>query len=148
MKKLAQKFPDIAWRICVAQFGNHHQVGHYSHKPRWRPDGYGFGEPFPTWGPIIEFTREMVETALTWKDHSPGMLSDLVERLHDLRDEDQTRVWALVEAWAKTKASDTDKAAPPAGIPAPAGRTSCGNSAGWSRSSPPLSHHGSHNDAK
>lgn len=111
MKKLAEKFPDVAWKICVAQFGNHHQVGDYSHKPRWRPDGYGFGEPFPTWKPIIDFTREMVEMALSWKDHSLGMLCDLVERLHDLNDADQARVWALVEAWAKSKATDADKAA-------------------------------------
>jgi addiction module HigA family antidote len=111
MKKLAEKFPDVAWRVCVAQFGNHHQVGDYSHKPRWRPDGYGFGEPFPKWGPILAFIREMVEMALTWKDHSLRMLCDLVERLHDLIDADQARVWALVETWAKTKASDADKAA-------------------------------------
>jgi len=111
MKKLAEKFPDVAWKICMAQFGANHQVGDYSHKPRWRPDGYGFGEPFPTWGPIIDFVREMIEMALIWKDHSLGMLCDLVERLHDLTDADQARVWTLVEVWAKTKASDADKAA-------------------------------------
>jgi addiction module HigA family antidote len=111
MNKLAEKFPDVAWKICVAQFGERHQVGHYSHKPRWRPDGYGLGEPFPTREPIINFMREMVEMALTWKDHSLGMLCDLVERLHVLTDADQARVWALVEAWAKAKASDADKAA-------------------------------------
>jgi addiction module HigA family antidote len=110
MKKLIEKFPDTGWKICVAQFGNHHHVGDYSHKPRWRPDGYGFGEPFPTGKPIIDFMREMVEMALTWKDHSLGMLCDLVERLQDLTDADQGRVWALIETWAKTKASDADKA--------------------------------------
>ena len=110
IKKLAEKFPDVAWKICVAQFGNHHEVGNYSHKPRWRPDGYGFGEPFPTWKPRIDFMREMVEMAITWKDHSLGMLCDLVDRVHDLTDGDQARVWALVETWAKTRASDTDKA--------------------------------------
>ena len=110
MRKLAEKFPDVAWNICVHQFGLHYQTGNYSHKPRWRPDGYGFGEPFPTWGPIMEFVREMVEMALTWKGHSLMMLCDLVERLHDLTDADQVRVWALVEAWAKTTASDADKA--------------------------------------
>jgi hypothetical protein len=73
MKRLAEKFPDIAWKLCVGQFGVHHQIGHYSHKPRWRPDGYGFGEPFPTWGPIITFVREMVEMALTWKGYSLEM---------------------------------------------------------------------------
>jgi addiction module HigA family antidote len=111
MKSLAKKFPDVAWKICVAQFGVDHQIGHYSHKPRWRPDGYGFGESFSTWAPIVKFMREMLEMALTWKDHSLDMLCDLVERLHDLTDEDQARVWTLIEAWAKNKATDADKAA-------------------------------------
>ncbi|WP_175710767.1 HigA family addiction module antitoxin [Burkholderia ambifaria] len=110
MKKLAERFPNVAWRICVSQFGTHHQVGDYNHKPRWRPDGYGFGEPFPTWGPTIEFMREMIEMALTWPNHSLGMLCDLIERLHDLTEADQNRVWALVEGWAKNSASDADKA--------------------------------------
>src|SRR5205814_8281149 len=79
--------------------------------PHWRSDGYGFGEPFPTWGPILEFRREMVEMALAWKEHTLGTLSDLVERLHDLDDSYRARVWALIEAWAKDKASDADKAA-------------------------------------
>src|SRR5205823_11890393 len=59
LKKLASRFPEVAWTICVAQFGTYHGVGDYSHKPHWRSDGYGFGEPFPTWGPILEFRREM-----------------------------------------------------------------------------------------
>ena len=48
--------------------------------------------------------------ALTWKDHSLGMLCDLLERMHDLPDADQDRVWVLIETWARTKASDADKA--------------------------------------
>jgi addiction module HigA family antidote len=111
MKSLAQRFPDVAWKICVAQFGDHHGVGQYSHKPRWRADGYGFGEPFPTLGPILDFIREMIEMALNWKEQSLGTLSDLVARMQDLSPEHQTRVWSLIEAWAKDKASDADKAA-------------------------------------
>lgn len=111
MKTLAERFPDVAWRICVSQFGIHHQVGDYSHKPRWRPDGYGFGEPCPTVGPINEFVREMVKLALGWENHSREMLCDLVERLRDLSDVDQARTWELIESWAKTKATDADKAA-------------------------------------
>ncbi|RWN26107.1 MAG: addiction module antidote protein, HigA family [Mesorhizobium sp.] len=109
IRQLAVRFPDVAWKICLAQFGAHHQVGDYSHKPRWRPDGYGFGEPFPTWGPIMEFARDMVEMALTWKKYTPAMLGDLIERLHDLDDQSQARVWTLVEHWAAT-AADEQKA--------------------------------------
>lgn len=110
VKTLFEKFPDVAWTLCVAQFGNHSQIGDYSHKPLWRPDGYGFGEPFPTWDPVMAFVGEMVELALTRDKYSLQMLRDLIDRLHDLTDVDQDRVWALIEAWAKT-ASDSDKVA-------------------------------------
>jgi addiction module HigA family antidote len=111
MKRLAKRFPLVAWKICVAQFDAHHGIGHYSHKPRWRPDGFGFGEPFPTWAPIHAFVREMVEMALGWQNHSLNTLNDLVERLQILTPEHQTCVWALIEAWAKDDASDADKGA-------------------------------------
>jgi addiction module HigA family antidote len=110
MKQLATKFPDVAWRICIAQFESHGQVGDYSHKPRWRADGYGYGEPLPTWGPTREFVREVVELALNWAVYSLEMLSDLVNRLQTLSNDDQARVWKLVENWGKTQASDADKA--------------------------------------
>jgi hypothetical protein len=110
MKALAKRFPDVAWKICVAQFSSLGNGGHYSHKPRWRPDGQGFGEPFETWEPVTEFIREMIEMALSWKEHTLGSLSDLVERLPSLQKDEQTRVWELIEAWAKEKASDTEKA--------------------------------------
>jgi plasmid maintenance system antidote protein VapI len=111
MKKLADHFPDIAWEIIVEQFSTHSGVGNYSHKPLWRRDGYGFGEPFKTWGPIHDFQREMVEMALSWKEHTLGTLSDLVERLQILGEDYQARVWTLIETWAKDKASDADRAA-------------------------------------
>lgn len=111
MKTLAQRFPDVAWKICVAQFGDHHRVGNYSHKPHQRPDGFGYGEPFPTRGPTLAFMREMIEMALDWKTHSLRTLSDLMQRLEDLTPEHQQRVWSLIESWAKDKANDAEKAA-------------------------------------
>lgn len=109
IKKIAEKHPRVAWRICISQFDRHSQVGTYSHKPRWRPDGFGFGEPYRTRGPVIEFVREMIEMALSWKDHSLEMLCDLVDRLEVLAGADQTHIWTLIEAWAG-KANDADKA--------------------------------------
>lgn len=108
MKTLFAKFPNVAWKLCVAQFGNNHRIGDHSHKPMWRPDGYGHGEPFPTWGPILEFMAEMVKLALTRANYSVLMLCDLIERLHDFTEADQARFWEIVETWAKT-ASDGDR---------------------------------------
>lgn len=108
MKTLFAKFPNVAWKLCVAQFGNDHRIGHHSHKPMWRPDGYGHGEPLPTWGPILEFMAKMVELALTQTHYSVSMLCDLIDRLHDLSEVEQASVWGIVETWAKT-ADDGDK---------------------------------------
>lgn len=110
MKLLADKFPDVAWKVCVEQFDTGPKTGHYSHKPSWRTDGHGYGEPFSTWEPVLSFAREMVEMALGWKNHTRGMLCDLIERLHGLSGKDQAKVWELVKSWVDANASDEEKA--------------------------------------
>jgi addiction module HigA family antidote len=110
MKLLAEKFQSVAWKLCVDQFDLGHRTGHYSHKPSWRNDGHGFGEPLKTWGPILAFRAEMVAMALNWKTgHTREMLTDLVRTLHGLKPTDQAEVWKLIKTWAST-ASDADKA--------------------------------------
>lgn len=109
MRLLAKRHPKIAWQICIAQIDSGHRVGHYSHKPKWRPDGYGFGEPFPTRKPVVDFMREMADMALGWTSYTCQMLSELVEHLRDLPEDYQAKVWKLVADWAAT-ASDADKA--------------------------------------
>jgi plasmid maintenance system antidote protein VapI len=110
LKQLASKHPAVAWSICIAQLETHSQVGDYSHKPRWRTDGYGYGEPLLEREPIAEFMREVVELTLSRTQYSQAMLGDLVSHLQAFNDDDQARIWMLVEHWAKTQASDTDKA--------------------------------------
>ncbi len=111
LKQLAERFPGIAWKVCIEQYGYDSAVGHYTHKPRWRADGFGFGEPISTSGPIHDFQREMVELTLAWKDHTLATLSDLVTRLTSLDEAYQTRVWALIDDWARNRATDAEKAA-------------------------------------
>lgn len=110
MKKLADLYPDVAWKICVGQLTVGMGIGDYSHKPRWRTDGFGHGEPVETYGPVVEFQKEMVEMAIGWSRHSLATLSDLVERLGTFDSETQERIWELVESWARDIASDSDKA--------------------------------------
>lgn len=109
LRILAGNHPDVAWKICVDQLDIERQMGDYSHKPRWRPDGNGYGEPLPTWGPINAFRRELLNMALSWPSYSAEMLGDLVEHIHDLDDDSRIKIWETVRSWAET-ASDEDKA--------------------------------------
>jgi len=111
IKKLFGKHPAVAWTICVDQFGGlSHQVGHYTHKPKWRRDGYGFGEPFKIRGPVLKFQVAMVELALSRPAYTVEMVCDLVERLHCLSKEFQERIWDLVDTWRTSGVSDSDVA--------------------------------------
>ena len=108
---LLDKHPTVGWRICLQQFGDYgSSVGGYSHKPKWRPDGYGFGEPFRTWGPINAFVREMVKIALSRPSYTVEMLCDLVSRLHALASEDQMRVWEIIDDWRNASTIDEEVA--------------------------------------
>jgi addiction module HigA family antidote len=110
LKLLADKFPKVAWKICLKQLDTGPRTGHYSHKPRWRNDGHGFGEPFKTWDPFLAFMREMAEMALAWNGaYTQDMLCDLIQHLHGLAEEYQAKVWHLVTTWAAS-ALDGDKA--------------------------------------
>lgn len=107
IRMLLEKHPTVGWQICLQQFGDHSNgVGDYSHKPKWRPDGYGFGEPFKTWGPINAFVLEMVEIALSRPSYTVDMLCDLIGRLHALGPEFQKRVWEIIDQWREGGADD------------------------------------------
>jgi addiction module HigA family antidote len=107
VQMLLEKHPAVGWKICLQQFGDYDNgVGDYSHKPKWRPDGYGFGEPFKTWGPINAFTLEMVKIALSRPSYTVDMLCDLIGRLHALGSEFQLRVWEIIDHWRKGGADD------------------------------------------
>ncbi|NMG38919.1 HigA family addiction module antidote protein [Chelativorans sp. ZYF759] len=110
MKTLAERHPGVAWKICIEQIDTRGQMGDYSHKPRWRTDGFGYGEPLPTWGPIIAFRLEMLRMVLDWPHYSMKMLCDLIECIHDLDDGSRIKVWDIVRSWA-TDASDDERAA-------------------------------------
>lgn len=111
MKLLAERYPDVAWKICISQLDTSHSIGHYNHKPTWRNDAHGFGEPFRTWGPVFDFVREIVDMVLNWKGgHTREMLCDLIQHLPSLSEEHQEKIWELVRTWADAGASDVDKA--------------------------------------
>jgi hypothetical protein len=110
LEALASKFPAIGWEICVAQFAPGHQVGGYSHRPRWRSDASGAGQPLKTWGEIQPFGRKALDIALAWPFHDDKTLGDLIANLQGLPEEDQETVWDLVEKWAAKETAEGRKA--------------------------------------
>jgi addiction module HigA family antidote len=110
LEALTKRYPDIGWQICVEQFDPHSRTGHYSHKPHWRNDAAGAGEPVRTRKEIYEFCRKALDLALAWPSHDEKTLGDLVERIDGLADEDQSRVWDLIDAWAEKTGDDAARA--------------------------------------
>jgi hypothetical protein len=110
LELLTQKFPAIAWDICLAQFAPGSHVGDYSHRPRWRSDASGAGQPLKTWGEILPFARKAIDLALSWAAHDEETLGDLVANLQGLAPEDEEAVWNLVETWAGTETDESRRA--------------------------------------
>ncbi len=106
---LVLKYPAIGWEVCVAQFAPGQRVGHYSHRPRWRSDASGSGQPV-TWGEIHGFGRKALDLALAWPSHDEKTLGDLIANLQGLPEEDHETVWNLVEKWAATETDESRKA--------------------------------------
>jgi addiction module HigA family antidote len=110
MKQLAKRFPAVAWKICIDQLSTGSRSGSYSHKPKWRNDGHGYGEPLPTWTPIMAFTNKVVDMVLDWKaQYTQDMVCDLVNCLPGFSPEHREKVWAIVTTWAAC-ASDSERA--------------------------------------
>lgn len=108
---LLDKYPKVGWMVCLQQFGDdENRFGYHNHKPKWRSDGYGFGEPIKEWEVIYSFVREMVNLALSRSSYTVEMLCDLVSRMHVLSPEDQAQVWEIVEKWRHAGACDEEVA--------------------------------------
>ena len=107
--KLAETFPSVAWPICIEQFAVGSRFGSHSHKPRWRPDGHGYGNVV-TVSEGNDFAMHALNTALAWPNHTLSTVSDLVRNLDGLEDLLKPRVWDVVDKWIE-QASAADRAA-------------------------------------
>lgn len=106
-EKLVEKHPKVAWPIGLAQFEPGSRIGHASHKPKWRPDGHGYGNE-TTYREANEFALKTFEIALNWPHHTRETLADLVTSLSGVCDEMKGRVWDLVDKFAEA-AGEADK---------------------------------------
>ena len=73
LETLARRFPAAAWRICLDQS----TIGHYNHRPRWRSDASGAGQP-DTGHEAHKFRRAALDLALAWQHHDATTRGALV----------------------------------------------------------------------
>lgn len=107
LKKLAEKHPKVAWPICLDQFSPHSRFGSPSHKPRWRPDGHGLGDPVGG-HEANEFALFAFNMALAWSSLNRDMVCDLLDNLSGVHEELQGKVWDAIDKWIEA-ADDEDK---------------------------------------
>lgn len=105
---LAQRYPDIVWRICIEQIKPGSKIGHNSYRPHWRSDASGAGQ-VATNSETNSFLRKILDLAISWPLHNAKTLGDLVESLKNIPLEDIDKVWNIIEKWA-TDANEDDKA--------------------------------------
>ena len=109
LETLTKRFPDVGWRICIAQLDSGPRMGFHSYSPRWRSDASGAGRPV-TPEEHHEFTRKALGLALAWPKYSEKTLGDLVERIYEIPDEDQVKVWNLIDGWTESEGDEKARA--------------------------------------
>lgn len=108
LEMISRRYPDVGWDICFEQIKPGSRVGHYNYRPRWRSDASGAGEVV-TNKDIWDFGRKALDFLIAWPSHDERTLGDLIECLQVIPEEDQTKVWNLIDNWARD-ASETAKA--------------------------------------
>lgn len=109
VEMLIRRFPDVGWEICIEQIKPGSRIGHYSYRPRWRSDASGAGQVVMR-KEMYEFDRKALDLLIAWRSHDERALGDLVESLQGMAEDDQTKIWNLIDVWSQ-KAGEAAKAA-------------------------------------
>ena len=109
LKHLAEKFPEIGWKICMDQLNSGQQTATPTYRPRWRNDATGAGSVVSN-GERRHFQRKALDIALEWNGHDKYSIADLVKRIPIFPSDDRSAVWKLVDNWAESETDDLAKA--------------------------------------
>ena len=108
---LAEKFPEIGWKICVGQFYLHSTMRQINYRPRWRADAHEASQIFMTPKERKEAKDYAIKLALNWPfSYDLDKLGDLIECLSALCREQRNLLWDRIVAWNSTEPSDTQRA--------------------------------------
>ena len=101
LERLTKRFPEVGWEICIKQVEPRPQTGSHSYRPRWRSDASGAGHVVAPPKERYEFKRKALDRLTAWRSHDERTLGDLVECLQGLHENDQTKIWDLIDEWSQ-----------------------------------------------
>jgi len=110
LKTLTKRFPGVVWKICIEQIKPGYQSGHESYRPRWRSDASGAGQ-------VVmdregdDFCRKALDLLISWPSYDENTLGDLVESLQGIPEENQAKVWDLINEWSQKAGNEAAGAA-------------------------------------
>ncbi len=108
LMRLKTRFPDLVWAIGIAQLQPVPQIGHFTYKPQWRNDAFGFGDVVSS-KERHYFNRYALDLLLDWPSHNETTLQDLVRVMGAISFVDQIKIWDLIVQWSYS-AADNQKA--------------------------------------
>ena len=109
VEKLAIIYTDVIWRLLITQLNRHSTIGTYSHRPEWRNDASGAGQPV-SGQETYKFQRNALDLVIAWPKHDERTLGDLVAHISGFPEEDQEKIWKIIEAWAAIEIDESKKA--------------------------------------
>ena len=110
LKMLANRFPDLGWQLCLGEVSISPRFPEGNYRPRCRSDATHAGG-VTTRQEASAFRRYAVDLILNWPKHNQKTLGDLVDRIGALGENQQSTVWDLIDAWARSQTGEEVKAA-------------------------------------
>ena len=110
LEVLVKRHPAVGWKICMIELKRGPRMGTYSHRPGWRSDASGVGEPLSAAEDIRAFMHKALELVLAWPEHDGRSLSELIELIPNIPDEEEAAVWELIDAWSNSANDAREKA--------------------------------------
>jgi addiction module HigA family antidote len=106
LEMLTKRFPDVGWEICIEQIKPGSRIGHCSYRPSWRGDASGAGQ-IVSRKEMYDFNRKALDLLIAWPSHDEKTLGDLVGSIEGIPEEDQNKIWDLIDEWSQSAGEST-----------------------------------------
>lgn len=110
LRRIFDKYPDVAFDLCIQLVDNRHSFASDNARPRWRDDSTGAGRS-ATQGEYAQMVRAAADLLTAGLPQQPKQLEQLIRHLLAFPPEYKCKIWDLIDLWIDSGPDDEDKAA-------------------------------------